>query len=102
MSDPRVLRTRKHIQATVRELISNGEDDISISSIAAAGRVSRRTIYVHWGTIEELVADSVFEPNETLERAEFLSTYKNPLRLLPAMVREVVEQRGQRDKRAAS
>ena len=70
-----------------------GEDDISISSVAAAGRVSRRTIYAHWGTIEDLVADSIFEPQEVAEREAFLATYKNPLRLLPAIVREVIEQR---------
>ena len=70
-----------------------GGDDLSISSVAAAARVSRRTIYAHWGTIEDLVADSVFAAHESAERAEFLTTYKNPLRLLPAMVREVVAQR---------
>ena len=70
-----------------------GEDDISISSVAAAGRVSRRTIYAHWGTIEDLVADSIFEPHEESEREAFLVTYKNPLRLLPAIVREVVGHR---------
>ena len=92
MSDPRVTRTRIHIRQTVRELIAE-DGEISISSVAVAATVSRRTIYTHWGTIEDLVADSIFEAHEQLERAEFLTTYKNPLRLLPAMVREVVGQR---------
>ncbi len=93
MSDPRVTRTRIHIRTTVRDLLSDGEGDISISSVALAGQVSRRTIYAHWGTIEDLVADSIFEAHESVEREAFLRTYKNPLQLLPAMVREVVGQR---------
>ena len=70
-----------------------GEGDISISSVSVAGKVSRRTIYAHWGTIEDLVADSIFDPQEEAEREAFLATYKNPLRLLPAVIREVVAQR---------
>ena len=92
MADPRVARTRIHIQQTVRDVIA-GEAEISISSIALAGKVSRRTIYAHWGSIEDLVADSVFEPREEAEREAFLSTYRSPLRLLPALVREIVAQR---------
>jgi len=70
--------------------------ELSISTVAAQARVSRRTIYSHWGTIEDLVADSVFDAHETVEREEFLTIYKNPLRLLPALVREVVAQRAVR------
>ena len=65
-------------------------DDLTISSVAKEALVSRRTIYAHWGMIEDLVADSIFGDHEHLERDEFLTTYKNPLRLLPAMVRELV------------
>lgn len=89
MSDPRVARTRIHIRETVRELIAE-DGEITISSVAVAAKVSRRTIYSHWGTIEDLAADSIFDEHEHVERAEFLATYKNPLRMLPAMVREVV------------
>jgi len=70
-----------------------GGDDLSISSVAATARVSRRTIYAHWGMIEDLVADSVFSEHEGVERDAFLVTYKNPLRLLPSMVRELAELR---------
>jgi len=70
--------------------------ELSISTVAAQARVSRRTIYSHWGTIEDLVADSIFDAHEAVEREEFLAIYKNPLRLLPAMVREVVAQRAVR------
>lgn len=89
MSDPRVTRTRIHIRQTVRELIAQ-DGEVTISSVAVAAKVSRRTIYSHWGTIEDLAADSIFEAHEQVEREAFLTIYKNPLRLLPAMVREVV------------
>lgn len=65
-------------------------DELTISSVAKEALVSRRTIYAHWGTIEDLVADSIFGEHEHVERDEFLTTYKNPLRLLPIMVRELV------------
>jgi len=74
------------------------EGEITISAVAIAAKVSRRTIYTHWGTVEDLVADSIFEPHEQGERAEFLAIYKDPLRLLPAMVREL---QGHRDKVSA-
>ena len=92
MSDPRVERTRIHIREVVLAMMARG-DDLTISSVAKEALVSRRTIYAHWGTIEDLVADSIFGAHESVEREEFLTTYKNPLRLLPAMVREVVAHR---------
>lgn len=92
MSDPRVERTRIHIREVVLAMMARG-DDLTISSVAKEGLVSRRTIYAHWGTIEDLVADSIFLPDEAVEREEFLTTYKNPLRLLPTLVREVVAYR---------
>jgi len=68
-------------------------DEVTITSVSRAALVSRRTIYAHWGTIEDLVADSVFADHEGAERAEFLSVYKSPLELLPALVRELFAHR---------
>ncbi len=67
-----------------------GTGELTITSVAAAARVSRRTIYAHWGTIEDLVADSVFDTGEVAARNAFLRIVRDPLRLLPAIVREVV------------
>ena len=92
MTDPRVERTRIHVRAIILKMIA-GDDELTISAVAAAAQVSRRTIYAHWGTIEDLVADSVFAAHEGIEREAFLVTCKNPLRLLPSMVRELVAQR---------
>ena len=68
-------------------------DDVTISSVAGEALVSRRTIYAHWGSIENLVADSIFDDSESAERDIFLTAYRDPLRLLPAMVRELAELR---------
>lgn len=68
-------------------------DEVTISSVAGEALVSRRTIYAHWGSIEGLVADSIFSDAEAEEREAFLAVYRDPLRLLPAIVRELAQRR---------
>ncbi|WP_157411948.1 MULTISPECIES: TetR/AcrR family transcriptional regulator [unclassified Agreia] len=60
MTDPRIKRTRLHVLETTRRMLSerNGET-ITLSSLAKEAEVSRRTLYVHWGTIEQVISEAV-------------------------------------------
>src|SRR6476660_1173485 len=51
-------RTRAAIVAATRQLIAGGHTDPSIDDIAAAADVSRRTIYMYFPTVDQLVLDA--------------------------------------------
>lgn len=57
--DPRIARTRIHVLNTARQMIRDGSVALTITSIAEAAKVSRRTLYSHWGEVENLVADTI-------------------------------------------
>jgi len=40
-------------------MLGEGHDGITFSTLAARAEVSRRTLYTHWGTIENLLADTI-------------------------------------------
>jgi AcrR family transcriptional regulator len=60
VTDPRIKRTRLHVLETTRRMLAerNGET-ITLSSLAKEAEVSRRTLYVHWGTIEQVISEAV-------------------------------------------
>ena len=56
--DPRVERTREHVLACARALLAEyGADGVTFSSVGKAARVARQTLYRHWTTREQLIAD---------------------------------------------
>jgi len=56
--DPRMDRTRQHVLACAREiLLAHGVDAVIYSEIGRVARVSRNTLYRHWPTREQLLAD---------------------------------------------
>ncbi|MGY1815387.1 TetR/AcrR family transcriptional regulator [Blastococcus sp. SYSU D00820] len=58
--DPRVQRTRDHVLETVRRLLTEqGPAALTHSTVAAAARVSRQTLYRYWPTPEHLAAELV-------------------------------------------
>lgn len=57
--DPRIARTRSHIIAVAREALAERSGPLTFSTIAQRAQVSRQTLYIHWGTIEALIADTV-------------------------------------------
>lgn len=60
MSDPRIERTRLHVLGVVRDLLTDGPGrKLNFSIVSEAARVSRRTLYTHWGDIEHLIGDAV-------------------------------------------
>jgi AcrR family transcriptional regulator len=63
MSDPRIERTRLHVVGVVRELLADGPSGkLNFSIVSEAARVSRRTLYTHWGDIEHLIGDAAAAP----------------------------------------
>lgn len=57
--DPRVARTRAHVLATARTMLGERNATITFSTLSVRAEVSRRTLYTHWGTIENLFAETV-------------------------------------------
>jgi AcrR family transcriptional regulator len=57
--DPRVKRTREHVLRVTRELLNERQGALTLSLVAERAMVARQTLYTHWGTIENLIADSV-------------------------------------------
>ena len=70
MSDPRIERTRVHVLSVARDMLTEGSGEaLTFSSLSERARVSRRTLYTHWGTVEQLIADAV-----NVEHAEIVET----------------------------
>lgn len=62
MADPRVMRTRRRVIDATRQLMADGTTiPVTVSAIAAASAVSRKTIYVHWGTVSEIMRDVLLD-----------------------------------------
>jgi AcrR family transcriptional regulator len=67
-------RTRRAILAAALELLRRGERP-SVSAVAAAAEVSRRTVYLYFPTLEQLLTEAALEAvrlqvEETLDLAE--------------------------------
>ena len=58
MNDPRIRRTKDHVLAAAERLMTSGAPQpITYTSLARESTVSRRTIYIHWPTIDAIFAD---------------------------------------------
>lgn len=57
--DPRIGRTRQHVLTVAREMLTERKEALTFTLLADRALVSRRTLYTHWGTIENLIADTV-------------------------------------------
>ncbi|SDO58063.1 DNA-binding transcriptional regulator, AcrR family [Nakamurella panacisegetis] len=56
--DPRVERTREHVLSCARTLLAeSGADAVTFSNVGKRARVARQTLYRHWATREQLIAD---------------------------------------------
>lgn len=84
--DPRVERTREHVLNCARNLLDQqGAEGVTFSSVGKAARVARQTLYRHWTTREQLIADVLFVnrgdnhplPVEATPQAHLLSFLRN-------------------------
>ena len=69
MADPRIQRTKDHVLAVARRLLSEPSDvPLTFTTLAAEAQVSRRTLYTHWGSIDRVIAEAAtdeFAPEDT-------------------------------------
>ena len=98
-ADQRVVKTREGIRAAFERLLETMPyDDITVSAIAREARISRRTFYVHYGTVEELLrqmarervelaADAVQPAGELYDVADYVVKTLSTAQLL-ALARE--------------
>lgn len=57
--DARVVRTHAHIIKIAREMLNERDVALSITSIGKQAEVSRRTLYMHWDSVADLVAETI-------------------------------------------
>jgi len=58
-NNPQVIRTRKHILQSTRELmVDKGFRAVSIDAVSVHSGASRSTIYRHWPSIDDLLFDA--------------------------------------------
>lgn len=57
--DPRIHRTRVLVINAARELLNEGNSSLTFAQVAERADVARQTLYKHWGTIENLMADTI-------------------------------------------
>ncbi|MGV8911483.1 MAG: TetR/AcrR family transcriptional regulator [Rhodoglobus sp.] len=57
--DPRIQRTREHVLRVTRDLLEERKGPLTLSALADRAKVTRQTLYTHWGTIDNVVADTI-------------------------------------------
>ncbi|MEO8694413.1 MAG: TetR/AcrR family transcriptional regulator [Acidimicrobiales bacterium] len=61
-TDPRIARTRLHVLAHARRLLTDGGlPNVSFTNLAREARVARQTLYTHWQTPEKLIAEAILD-----------------------------------------
>lgn len=58
-TDPRIRRTKAHVLSVARDLLESGEGALTFSLLAERAQVSRQTLYTHWGTVENVIAETI-------------------------------------------
>lgn len=60
MPDPRIERTRVHVLTVARDMLAERTGEpLTFSRLAEVAKVSRRTLYTHWGTIERVIGEAI-------------------------------------------
>jgi AcrR family transcriptional regulator len=57
--DPRIRRTRLHVIQTARAMLNEHSEALTFTSVADRAFVARQTLYKHWGTVENLIAETI-------------------------------------------
>jgi AcrR family transcriptional regulator len=58
-TDPRIKRTREHVIRVAQEMLEEATEPLTFTAVADRAFVARQTLYKHWGTIENLIAETV-------------------------------------------
>jgi len=57
--DPRIRRTRLHVLQTARTMLNEHKEALTFTSVADRAFVARQTLYKHWGTVENLISETI-------------------------------------------
>jgi len=57
--DPRIRRTRLHVLQTARAMLNEHTEALTFTSVADRAFVARQTLYKHWGTVENLISETI-------------------------------------------
>ena len=58
-TDPRIRRTRLHVLEIAREMLNEHSEALTFTAVAERAFVARQTLYKHWGSIENLIAETI-------------------------------------------
>jgi AcrR family transcriptional regulator len=58
-TDPRIRRTRIHVLDIARTMLNEHTEALTFTAVAERAFVARQTLYKHWGSIENLIAETV-------------------------------------------
>lgn len=65
MPDPRIQRTHNHVLEVARRILTEHDGEpLTFTRLAREAQVSRRTLYVHWGTIERVLSEAATQDFE--------------------------------------
>lgn len=53
--DPRITRTREHVLGVARQMMAERDGELTFPTLATRAKVSKRTLYTHWGDIESVI-----------------------------------------------
>lgn len=53
--DPRITRTREHVLSVARQIMAERDGELTFPTLAMRAKVSKRTLYTHWGDIESVI-----------------------------------------------
>jgi AcrR family transcriptional regulator len=53
--DPRITRTHEHVLGVARQIMAERDGELSFPTLAIRAKVSKRTLYTHWGDIESVI-----------------------------------------------
>ncbi|WP_153339746.1 TetR/AcrR family transcriptional regulator [Nocardia aurantia] len=100
MTDPRGLRERKKVRlretiaaTAIRMFLESGFDQVSITDIARAAEVSRRTLFAYFPTKEDLVLQRFADHEDEAARIVRAHPDRPPLDALRAALLDALRQR---------
>lgn len=66
MADPRIARTRAHVLGVARSMLAvPGGEPVTWTSLSVEAQVSRRTLYTHWESVDELMTDLIRDSSDS-------------------------------------
>ncbi len=88
-TDPRIKRTRMHVIAVAREMLEEAKEPLSFTAVAERAFVARQTLYKHWGSIENLIAETIALPTAEASEYQGLDVQKRAAKFLTQITEQI-------------